>query len=55
MRLVDQIWADELKCRAAAFALVQARVGYRPTFTCPDKRPEDVPLAPPFVAPEHWA
>lgn len=53
-RLVDKPWGDMLKCSVAAQALVQARVGYRPLFTCTATRPEGVPLAPPFVAPERW-
>lgn len=53
-RLVDRPWGDILKCSVAAQALVRAGVGYRPLFTCMDTRPADVPLAPQFVAPEHW-
>lgn len=53
-RLVDKPWGDMLKCAIAAQALVQAGVGYIPMFTCTAVRPEGMPLAPPFVAPERW-
>lgn len=53
-RLVEHPWDDQLDCVVAARALVQARVGYLPTFTCTTARPEHATPAPPFIAPEHW-